>query len=191
MTVWRTLHSINEDVSFSLGFFFNVLLLIVIKKVKVKSMQEYNILLFQCCCVDMFQVMTSFIVKPITVMHNRSEYFLSNGFLRSTGGDIEMLGIVAWITSVFFCIDSMPITFIFRYRTVCLNHGTSKRFYAISLIIAFLIASIFGIIVWKKHYIENGHLAYLAENNFGWLMADDKGKVKAASVCPGVSSLLS
>ena len=187
MTVWRTLHSINEDVSFSLGLFLNILLLVVIRKVEVKSMKEFNILLLQCCCVDMFQLLTSFIVKPITVMHNKSEYFLSNGFLRSFGGDTEMLGIILWGVSVFFCIDSMPITFIFRYRAVCLNATTSKGFYVLSLVISFLIASTFGVIVWKLHYIENSHLAHLAEENFGWLIADDEGKVKAASVCLGVS----
>src|SRR5690606_30839962 len=138
-------------------------------------------------CVDLLQVFVSFIVKPVTVMYKKSEYFLSNGFLRPIGGPIEMIGIALWTVSVFFCINSMPVSFIFRYRTLCLNTTISKKFYIASLIAAFLSASTFGIIVWKFHYLDNKDLTYLAEKSFPWLMADDEGKVKAASACPGVS----
>ena len=182
MTFWRTFHAVNETIAFVFGFGLNILLLIVIHRVKIKAMQKYNILLLQCCCVDILQVITSFIVKPILVIHSKSLYYLSNGFLRSIGGDIEMLGICLWTTSVFFCINSMPVTYVFRYRTVCLNATISKTFYISSLIMAFLSASTFGMIQWKFHYLDNKNMTYLAENNFGWLMADDEGKVKAASV---------
>ena len=100
-----------------------------------------------------------------------------------------MLGITLWTISVFFCINSMPISYIFRYRTLCLNKEVSKKFYVISLIVAICNASSFGIIIWKFHYIDNAQWTYLAEEGIGWLMADDEGKVKAASACPGVSSV--
>ena len=187
MTFWRTFHSINEDLAFVFGFSLNVLLLIIIKRVEVKSMKKYNILLLQCCCVDMLQVVSSFVVKPVIVIHEKSLYYLSNGILRPIGGPVEMLGIITWTISVFFCINSMPVTYVFRYRTVCLNATISKTFYISSLIMAFLSASTFGIIQWKFHYLHNKNMTYLAENNFGWLMADDEGKVKAASVCFAVS----
>ena len=188
MAFWRTFHSINEDLAFVFGFSLNVLLLAVIKVIKVKGLEKYNILLFQCCCIDLFQVFISFIVKPVIVIHNKSEYFLSNGFLRPIGGWLEMITIITWSTSVFFCINSMPISYIFRYRMLCLNKIISREFYVFSLIVAFCSASSFGIIVWKFHYLDYRHMAYLAEKSFPWLMADDEGKVKAASVCLVVSS---
>ena len=187
MAFWRTFHSINEDVAFGFGLSLNVLLLFIIKKVKIKSMQKYNILLLQCCCVDLIQVFSSFIVKPVIVIHEKSLYYLSNGPLRSIGGPIEMLGIITWATSVFFCINSMPVTYLFRYRTVCLNTTISKTFYTTSLLIAFLSASTYGMIMWKFHYLDNWNMAHLTEQNFAWLIADDEGKVKAASVCFTVS----
>ena len=187
MTFWRTFHAINEDLAFAFGFSLNILLLIVIKKIKIKSLKEYNILLFQCCCVDLLQVVISFVVKPIIVVCEKSEYFISNGFLRPIGGDIEMLGIVSWSTSVFFCINSMPISFVFRYQTLCLNAKISMKFYVVSLIAAFLSASTFGWIMWKFHYLDNRHLTYLAEHSFSWLIADDENNVRAISVCPTVS----
>ena len=185
--LWRTFHTINEDMAFASGLSLNLLLLFLIHKVKIKSMQKYNVLLLQCCCVDMFQIFISFIVKPVVIFHKRNEYFLSNGFLRPIGGWVEMLGITLWTISVFFCINSMPLSYIFRYRTLCLKKEVSKVFYVTSLFIALCSASSFGIIIWKYHYIDNGHLTYMAEEGFGWLMADDEGKVKAASACPGVS----
>ena len=187
MTFWRTFHSINEDLAFICGFTLNMLLLMVIKVIKVKAMKKYNILLFQCCCVDMLQVIISFLVKPAMVVHKRNLYHLSNGFLRPMGGLIEMIGIMSWGISVFFCICSMPVSYIFRYRALCLNSEISKKFYIISLTVAFLSASTFGLIQLKFHYIDNRHMTYLAENSFGWLMADDEGKVKAAIVCFSVS----
>ena len=190
MTFWRNFHLINEDLVFPIGFSLNILLLILIKKVQVKGMKQYNVLLFQCCCIDMYQCIITFIVKPVTVMHERSLYYLSNGFLRPIGGPIEMLGIIMWSTSVFLCICSMPISYIFRYRTVCLNREISNRFYIVSLSIAFVNITIFGMILWKFHYLDNQNITYLAEKNFAWLMADDEGKVKAASVCPAVSFIL-
>lgn len=189
MTFWRTFHSINEDVGFAFGFTLNILLLVVIMRVKVKAMQKYNILLLQCCCIDMFQVIVSFVVKPIIIIDRRNVYFLSNGFLRPIGGWVEMLGIVLWAISVFFCINSMPVSYIFRYRTVCLNATISRKFYIISLTAAFLAASTYGIAIWKLHYSDYHDLTYLAEEGFGWLMADAEGKVKAASISPFVSSL--
>ena len=187
MTFWRNFHSINEDVAFVIGFSLNVLLLFTIAKVHAKSMKNYNILLIQCCCVDLIQSVISFTVKPIVIFHKRDEYFLSNGFLRSIGGWMEMLGLTLWTVSVFFCINCMPLSYIFRYRTLCLNKEISKKFYIISLIMALCSASSFGVIIWKYHYIDNGHLTYMAEEGIKWLMADAEGKVKAASACPGVS----
>lgn len=184
---WRTFHAINEDLAFGSGLSLNLLLLYLVKKVTIKSMQKYNILLIQCCCVDMFQLFISFIVKPVVIFHERNEYFLSNGFLRPFGGWVEMLGITLWTISVFFCINSMPLSYIFRYWTLCLNKEVSKKFYVISLIIAICSASSFGIIIWKFHYLDNAQWTYLAEEGIGWLMVDDEGKVKAASACPGVS----
>ena len=187
MAFWRTFHSLNEDFVFVLGFTLNVLLLIVIKKVKIKLMQKYNILLLQWCCVDMFQLLTNFIVKPVTVFHQKSLYYLSNGFLRPIGGLTEVLGICLWATSVCFCICSMPVSFIFRYRIMCLHAEISKKFYILSMIVAFLSASTMGIIVLKFQHIDNHHLVYLAEEGFPWLMADNEGKVKAVCICPAVS----
>ena len=187
MTFWRKFHHINEDVVFPFGFCLNILLLIVIKKVKVKSMEKYNTVLFQCCCVDLYQNIITFIVKPVTVMHNKSLYYLSNGFLRPIGGPIEMIGIILWSTSVFLCICSMPVSFVFRYRIVCLQEEISKKFYITSLCIALFNVSIFGTILWKFHYLDNKDMTYLAESNFAWLMADEEGKVKAVSVCLSVS----
>ena len=189
MTFWRTFHLINEDVAFVLGFTSNLLILIIIKATKVKAMQKYNILLLQCCCIDMFQVMVSFIVKPILVFHKGNMYYLSNGFLRSIGGWIEMSGIILWATSACFCVSSMPISYIFRYRTICLNAEISKTFYVTTLIIAFLSAFSYGINVLKFHYLDNRHLAYLAEDSLSWLIDDSDGRVKAASFCPAVSSV--
>ena len=189
MALWRTFHEINEDLASLFGFILNLILLTVIKTIKLKSLQKYNIVLIQCCCVDMFLVLTSFIVKPVVVFHKKNEYFLSNGFLRPIGGTIEVLGIYLWATSVFFCISSMPVSYIFRYRTVCLNAQISTKFYVTSLLIAMFTASTTGVIFWKFHYIDGREMAYLAEESFPWLMADDEGKVKAASVCPGVSIL--
>ena len=173
--------------AFIFGFSLNVLLLIVIHKIKIKILKQYNILLIQCCCVDLFQVIISFIVKPVVVFYKKDEYLLSNGFLRPIGGWVEMLGVVLWATSVMFCISSMPVSYIFRYRTVCLNAKISAKFYIFSLFIAMLVTSTFAIIVWKFHYIDGREMAYLAEKGFPWLMADDKGEVKAASVCLSVS----
>ena len=190
MTFWRNFHSFNEDVAFVIGFSLNMLLLFTITKVHAKSMKNYNILLIQCCCVDLIQSFTSFIVKPAIIFHEKNEYFLSNGFLRPIGGDVEMLGITLWAISLFFCINSMPLSYVFRYQTLCLNKEVSKKFYVISLLIALCNASSFGIIIWKYHYIDNRHLTYMAEESFGWLMADDEGKVKAASACPNVNCLL-
>ena len=187
MTFWRTFHAVNENVAFVLGLSLNIILLTVIKKVTVKSMQKYNILLLQCCCIDLIQVFISFIVKPVIVIEQKTLYYLSNGFLRPIGGWVEMLGIDLWSASVFFCINSMPVSYVFRYRTVVLNAEISKRFYILSLIIAALSASVFTIVSWKYHFMENQHLLYTAEKNIAWLMADDEGKVKASGVCPGVS----
>ena len=187
MAFWRTFHGINEDVAFVFGFSLNILLLFIIRQIQVKAMQKYNILLIQCCCIDLFQVFVTFIVKPIIVIHQKSVYLLSDGFLRPIGGCIEMFGIITWATSVFFSINSMPVSFIFRYRTVCLNTEISKKFYIISLIVAFLNASMFGMILLKFHYLDNRHLTYLAEEKLSWLIADDQGKVKAASVSLAVS----
>ena len=189
MGFWRTLHSIHEDLIFVFGFSLNILLLVVIKKIKIKSLYKYNILLLQCCCVDLLQVLTTFVVKPITIFYHRNMYHLSNGFLRPIGGQIEVMGIALWITSVCFCVCSMPVSFIFRYRTLCLNATISKKFYIISLIVAFLSASTLGIIIWKLQYIDNGHLTYLAEG-FSWLLGDDEGKVNAVASCPGVSCVM-
>jgi len=187
MTFWRTFHSVNEDFAFACGFGLNVLLIVVIIKIKVKSLQKYNILLIQCCCVDMIQVITTFVVKPLAIVDHRNIYYLSNGFLRLFGGSIEMLGLVLWLNSVLLCISSMPVSFIFRYRTVVSNTAITKKFYIISLIIVFMSASTFGIIVWKFHFLDNRNLTYLAEEPLAWLLADDEGKVKAASVCFAVS----
>ena len=187
MTYWREFHSINEDLAFFFGVTLNILLLIVIKKVKVKSIHNFNILLLQCCGIDMFQVITSFIVKPIIIVYGKSEYLLSNGLLRPIGGEIEMIGIICWKVSMCFCICSMPVSYIFRYRTVVLNVEIHKGFYIISLVTAFFSASIYGVIIWKFHYLDNHHLTPLAEKGFSWLIADNEGKVKASSVCPGVS----
>ena len=189
MAFWRRFHEINEDLASVLGFSLNLILLIIIKTIKVRSLQNYNILLIQCCCVDMFLIVTSFIVKPVIVFHKRNEYLLSNGLLRSFGGSIEMVGICLWSTAIFFCISSMPVSYIFRYRTVCLNAQISKKFYVLSLLIAMFTAFLFGIIIWKFHYIDGRAMTYLAEEGFPWLMADNEGKVKAASACPGVSVL--
>ena len=186
---WRTFHSINEDLAFAFGFSMNILLLIVIKKVEIRSLQKYNVLLIQCCCIDMLQIITCFIVKPVVVFHKKNLYLLSNGLLRPIGGEIEMIGIISWAVFVSFCICSMPISFIFRYRIVCSHANISKGFYMISLIVAFCGALLFGVIGWKFHYLDNHNNAYLAELYFPWLMADDKGKVKAASVCPAVGSM--
>ena len=186
MSFWRTFHSIHEDLVFVLGFSLNVLLLIVIKTIKIKSLQKYNILLLQCCCVDLLQILITFIVKPITILHHRNLYYLSNGFLRPIGGQIEMIGILLWITSVCFCVCSMPISFIFRYRILCLNATISKKFYIISLIVAFLSASTLGITVWNFQYIDNGHLTYLTEG-FSWLLGEKEDKVKATASCSVVS----
>ena len=98
-----------------------------------------------------------------------------------------MIGIILWSTSVFLCICSMPVSFVFRYRIVCLQEEISKKFYITSLCIALFNVSIFGTILWKFHYLDNKDMTYLAELNFGWLMADEEGKVKAASVCLSVS----
>ena len=182
MVNWRIFHSISEDLAFAFGFTLNTLLLILIMKIKVKSMQQYNILLFQCCCVDMFQVVISFIVKPIVVVYENNEYYLTNGFLRPIGGGVEMLGFVLWGSSVFFCICSMTVSFIFRYITICLEGEISKKFYIISLIVAFLSASSYGVLVWKFYYIDYGHMTYLAEEKLSWLMADDEGKVDAIAI---------
>ena len=190
MTFWRSFHRINEDVVFPFSFGLNILLLIIIKNVKVPSLKKYNILLFQCCCIDMYQCIITFIVKPVTVMHQRSLYYLSNGFLRPIGGPIEMVGIIMWSTSVFLCICSMPVSFVFRYRIVCLNQQITNKFYFISLSVALCNVFIFGMILWKFHYLDNKNMTYLAEKNFPWLMADDEGKVKAASVCLNVSFTL-
>ena len=187
MTFWRTLHSISEDVAFVFGFSLNMLLLIIIKKVEVRSLKKYNVLLLQCCYIDIFLIVTNFITKPVIVFHQKSIYSLSNGFLRPIGGPIEMIGILSWITSICFCICSMPVSFILRYRVVCLHKEISKVFYITSLFIAFLGSSFFAVIGWKFHYLDNRDKAYLAENKFAWLMADDEGKVKIASVCPAVS----
>lgn len=187
MTFWRKFHRINEDLAFAFGFSLNLLLLILIKTIKVKAMQPYNILLLQCCCVDMFQVLTSFIVKPIEIIHEKSEYFLSNGFLRPIGGWVEIVGIALWASAVFLCICSMPLSYIFRYRTVCLNKTMSKKFYIITFSITVFSSSLYGLMVCKFHYIDYGHLAYLAEDKLSWLIADDEGKVNAISFCPAVS----
>ena len=137
----------------------------------------------------MIQVITTFVVKPMAIVYQRNIYYLSNGFLRPIGGWVEMLGIVSWLISVLFCISSMPVSFIFRYRTVVLNAKITKRFYIVSLLIVFISASTFGIIVWKFHYLDNRHLTYVDEKYLAWLVADDEGKVKAASVCFAVSFL--
>ena len=187
MMFWRAFHFVNETLAFVFGFGLNTLLLILILTTKIKSMRKFNILLIQCCCIDMLQVLISFIVKPIIVFHNKNEYFLSNGFLRPIGGPIEMLGIVSWTSSVCFCVCATPISYIFRYRTVCLNETISTKFYVTSVIIAFLSASSYGIYAWKFHYLDNHHLAYLAEESLGWLIADNEGEVKAISFCPAVS----
>ena len=187
MAFWRTFHSLNEDLVFILGFTLNIMLLIVIKKVRIKLMQKYNILLLQCCCVDMFQLLTNFIVKPIYIIHKRSLYYMSNGFLRPIGGWAEVLGICLWATSVCFCVCSMPVSFIFRYRILCLNAEISKKFYVISLTVAFLSASTMGIIVLKFQHIDNHHLVYLAEEAFPWLVAESDGRVRAVCICPAVS----
>ena len=187
MTFWRTFHIINEDLAFVAGLILNILLIFVIKKVEVKALHKYNILLLYSGCVNLFQLIVTFIVKPIIVFHENTEYYLRNGFLRSVGGSVEMLGIVLWIVSIFLSINFMPVSYIFRYRTVCLHMETSNKFYTISLIVAFLSASTYGIILWKFHYIDNGHLVYPAEEAFPWLLADSEGKVQAASACPAVS----
>ena len=187
MTYWRTFHSVNEDVAFVIGFCLNMLLLFTTTKIHVKAMQNYNILLIQCCCVDLIQSFTSFIVKPLVIFHEKNEYFLSNGFLRPIGGWVEMLGITIWVTSLFFCVNSMPVSYIFRYRTLCLNVQISNKFYICSLAVALLSASTYGFVVWKYHYMDYGHLAYTGEKGLAWLLADDEGKVKAASFCPAVS----
>ena len=187
MTFWRNFHNVNENIAFVFGFGLNVLLLIVIKTVKVKAMQKYNILLIQCCCIDLIEVFMSFIVKPVVIIHKQNLYYLSNGLLRPIGGWIEALGIDLWSASVFFCINSMPVSYIFRYRTVCLSTETSKKFYIMSLVIAALSASTFTIISWKFHFMDNRHLLYTAEKSISWLMADDEGKVKAAAICFHVS----
>ena len=189
MTIWRTFNSINEDLAFGFGLSLNLLLLIVIHKVKVVALKKYNLLLLQCCIIDLIQVVISFLVKPVIVIHKRTLYYLSNGFLRPTGGMIEAVGIEAWLFSVFFCIGSMPVAFVFRYRTVCLRATISKKFYITALIIAALNACIYTSVSWKYHFIENRDMLYLAEEGFAWLMADDEGKVKAASACPAVSFL--
>lgn len=187
MTFWRKFNSINEDLAFISGFSLNILLLILIKRVKIKAMQKYNIILFQCCCVDILQVVTSFIVKPMTLVHEKSQYFFSNGFLRPIGGPIEMLGIILWATSICFCVASMPVSCVFRYRIVCWDPEISKKFYIISLLVAFFGSSTYGGILWKFHYWDNRNMTYLAEKHFAWLLADDEGKVKAVSVCFAVS----
>ena len=187
MAFWRTFHLVNEDIAFVIGFILNTLILVLIKTIKVKAMKKYNILLLQCCCIDMFQVIISFIVKPVIVFHRKNFFFVSNGFLRPIGGLIEMLGIVVWTTSVCFCVCAMPISYIFRYRTVCLNATISRKFYVTSLIVAFFGASVYGIYAFKFQYLDNRHLTYLAEQSLAWVMADEEGKVKAASACPAVS----
>ena len=187
MTFWRTFHTINEDVAFVIGFTLNMILLFTTTKIHAKAMQNYNILLVQCCCVDLIQSISSFIVKPVVIFHQKTEYFLSNGFLRSTGGSVEMIGITIWVTSLFFCMCSMPVSYVFRYRTLCLNSQISNTFYISSLTIALLCASTYGLVVWKFHYLDYGYLSYMAEDGLAWLMADNEGKVKAASVCPVVS----
>ena len=190
MTFWRKVHNTNENIAFALGFSLNILLLIVIGKVDVQSMQKYNILLLQCCCIDCALVVISFIVKPVIIIHEKNMYHLSDGFLHQIGGDIEMLGISLWGTSICLCVCSIPISFIFRYRIMCLNTEISKQFYMISLTIAFLSASLYGLIIWKFHYINYGHMTYLAEKGFAWIMGDDEGKVKTASVCLAVSFVI-
>ena len=180
-------HAINENLAFISGSSLNILLLIIVTRVRIKAMKNYNVLLLQCCFVDLIQVVISFIVKPVIVIHKRTLYYLSNGFLRPIGGVIEAVGIEAWSASVFFCISSMPVAYIFRYRTVCLSAEISPRFYILSLILAVLNSSIYTLISWKYHYNENRHLLYLAESSFPWLMADDEGKVQASGICPGVS----
>ena len=187
MTFWRNFHRINEDVAFVLGFTLNVLLLVVIMKIKVKSMQKYNILLLQCCCIDMFQVLTSFITKPVLIFNKRNMYYLTNGFLQPIGGRVEIIGVIFWAVSACFCVCSMPVSFIFRYRTVVLNEKISRTFYITSLLVAFFGPFIYGMYVWKFQYLDNGHNTYLAEDALAWLIADAEGKVKAASFCPAVS----
>ena len=187
MTYWRRFHSIGEDLAFAFGFSLNILLLIVIKTIKVQAMKKYNILLFQCCCVDMFQVIISFIVKPIVIVYEANEYYLTNGFLRPIGGFVEMAGFVLWGSSVFFCINSMPVSFIFRYRILCLDSEISKKFYIIALVMAFISASSYGILIWKFYYIDDGHLTYIAEDKLSWLIPDEEGKVKAVAIGFSVS----
>ena len=189
MTYWRTFHRINEDLVFPLGLSLNILLLIVIKLVKVKSMQKYNRLLFQCCCIDLIQNIVSFVVKPVVIMDKKNIYLLSNGFLRPIGGLVEVIGFNLWQISVFLCMCSIPISYVFRYRTLCFNEEVSSKLYITSLIIATLNSSIFGVIVFKFHYLDNWNKTYLADENIGWLIADDEGKVKALSVCFAVSCL--
>ena len=190
MAFWRKLYNTNENISFALGFSLNILLLIIIRKVDTQSIRKYNILLLQCCCIDCVLGVARFVVKPAIVIHQKNMYHLSSGFLHGIGGDIEMLGISLWGTSICLCVCSMPVSFIFRYRTMCLNTEISKQFYIISLITALLGASLYGLIIWKFHYIDYGHMTYLAEKGFAWIMGDDEGKVKAASVGLAVSFVI-
>ena len=187
MTFWRTFHLINEDLAFVFGFVLNILLLVITKKVKVKSLQKYNTLLFQCCCVDMLQVIISIIVKPIIIVQQKNLYYLCNGFLRSTGWPIEAVGICLWTTSVFFCINSMPVSYIFRYRTVVLNAKIHKGFYIISLVTAFFSASTFGALLWTFNSSGNVEIPYSTQKSLSWLIGDDKGKISVASFYPAVS----
>ena len=143
MTFWRGLHSINEDVAFVFGSSLNILLLIIIEKVEVRSLKKYNVVLLQCW-IDIFQIITNFITKPV-VFHqesicrkysNRRAPLLrawkidSSPFIRIFTVFFQWW-IFSWVTSVCFCMCSMPVSFIFRYRTVCLHKEISRMFYII------------------------------------------------------------
>ena len=187
MTAWTTFHRVNEDLAFFFGLSLNILLLFSIKTIRIRAMRKYNILLFQCCCIDMFQVIITFVVKPTVAFYDKKAFILTNGFLRPIGGWIEVLGIGLWTVSMCLCISSLPVSYVFRYRTVVLNVDISKTFYVTSLIIAFLVSSVYGMFFYKFHYMDSHHLTYLAEAYFPWLANDKDNKVKAVSLCSTVS----
>ena len=90
-------------------------------------------------------ILTCFLIFQQTDYKNGAFYVIGSDTLKTLGFPYNFVGLIFWIFTLFYCVSSLPVQFIYRYHIIVRDKALSKSQYFLLLLISFLGSAIVAI----------------------------------------------
>ncbi|KAE9549103.1 hypothetical protein FO519_007685 [Halicephalobus sp. NKZ332] len=188
MAPLRLFHTVNDYVAALVGFCCTSFMIYLIRQSRNVELKKYNIIMLQSTFIDLALNMMNFLAKPIIVTNDHTLSIIINPIF-DFGKDFDVALFITWVIALYFSICAVPISFIYRYRTLCQNKAFPTELHFGCLFVAGLFAITYAFHAFYAFVVRTQHFMNLSEELAPWF-ADNSGKVDATAFIGSFDSYL-